>query len=133
VKQDDVLRELLRFALLDVGQAFGADGRLLPLQDMPEDVRRAIAGVEVEELFEGRGEDRKQVGWVRKVKFWDKPRGLELLGKHLGMFADKLHVTATVTHVHRPQLLERISAALAAAQPKPPSCPRRSRRRERSR
>ena len=41
----------------------------------------------------GTGRDREKVGVTRKVKFWDKPRALELLGKYLKMFTDKFEHT----------------------------------------
>lgn len=88
-KSDDVLRELMRMASVDVGEAFDSKGRLLPLHRMSEDVRRAISSIEVEELYEGRGEERVKIGVLRKVKFWDKKGALELLGKHLRMFAER--------------------------------------------
>lgn len=90
VRADDVLRELLRLATVDVGQAFDEHGALRPLQEIPEDVRRAISGIETieEEIAEER------MGFVRRVRFWDKTKALELLGKHLKMFADKVEVSA---------------------------------------
>ena len=94
VQADDVLRELLRIARVDIREAFDDDGNLKAVKDIPEDVARAIAGIEVDELFQGRGEDREQIGVTRKVKFWDKPRALELLGKHLKLFVDKVEVSA---------------------------------------
>lgn len=97
ITADVVLGELLRLARTDIGEAFDADGRLKAIKDIPEDVRRAIAGVEVDELFEGRGRDRVQVGWTRKVKFWDKARALELLARHLGLLKDKVEVTGKLT------------------------------------
>lgn len=90
VTVDDVLRELLCFARTDIGQAFDEQGRLKALKDMPEEVRRAISGIETEELFGGSGEDRVEIGQVRKIKFWDKAKGLELLGKHLKMWTEKV-------------------------------------------
>jgi phage terminase small subunit len=101
VRQDDVLRELVRIATCDIAQAFDEEGRLRPLHEIPEDVRRAIAGVETVErtLSAGQqGEDDEEVEEVavvqrvRKIKFWDKPKTLELLGRHLKMFTDKLEV-----------------------------------------
>jgi phage terminase small subunit len=93
VKADDVLRELLRIAMADLGKAYDEHGRLRPIHDIPADTRRAMAGVKVFEEFEGRGEDRVQVGEVREVRFWDKNKALELLGKHLKLFVERMEHT----------------------------------------
>ena len=90
---DDVLAELVRIARVDIGEAYDEKGRLRPLKDIPEDVRRAIAGVEVVELFEGAGEERVQSGELKKLKLWDKVKALELLAKHLGLLRDKVEVS----------------------------------------
>jgi phage terminase small subunit len=93
VQADDVLRELLRIARADIAQAFDESGALLPVQEMPEDVRRAIASIEVEQV----GGDDGAVSFVKKVRFWDKSKGLELLGKHLKLFTDKVELSGKVT------------------------------------
>lgn len=85
-----VLSELLRLARVDVGAAFDEHGRLLPIREIPEDIRRAICGVETDELFEGRGRDREQIGVTRKIRFWDKARALEMLARHLGILRDRV-------------------------------------------
>lgn len=84
----DILRELKRIGLSDVGQAFDEQGRLKPMDQIPEDLRRSIAGVESVEEFAGKGGDRQQIGWTKKVKLWDKPKALEILCKHLGLLQD---------------------------------------------
>jgi phage terminase small subunit len=91
IDADTVLAELLKIARADIGQAFNADGSLRPVAEMPEDVRRAIASVEIRE--EGRGGDQEQAGQTKKVRFWDKPRALEMLGRHLRMFSDRMEIT----------------------------------------
>jgi phage terminase small subunit len=93
VKADDVLRELIRLAQADPARAFDEKGNLLPIHEMPPEARAAIAGFDLEELWDGRGPKRKQVGRVRKVRFWDKPRALELLAKHLGLLTERLQVS----------------------------------------
>lgn len=94
VKADDVLRELKRIGESDIGDLFDAHGALRPLKDMPVGVRRAISSIEVEQLkVEG-----AVVGTVAKVKFWDKPKALELLGKHRRLFVDKVETTVQFSH-----------------------------------
>lgn len=83
-----VLKEIERLALVDVGQAFSSNGQLKELASMDENVRRAIASVEVETLWEGRGESREAIGTLHKVRFWDKPKGLEMLSKYLRLWVD---------------------------------------------
>lgn len=85
VKVDDIVRELYRLATVDISQAFDSKGALLPFHKMGEDVRRAISGVETDELY---GAEGVSLGVTRKVKFWPKTAALELLGKHLRMFID---------------------------------------------
>jgi phage terminase small subunit len=90
---DTVVAELMKIALADIGEAFNQDGSMKALHEMPVEVRRAIAGIDVFEEFTGRGEDREQIGWTKKLRLWDKPKALELLGRHLRMFTDKLEHT----------------------------------------
>lgn len=92
ITADVVLSEFLRIARVDISGAFDERGDLKPIHEIPEDVRRAMSGVEVEALFEGRGEDREQTGYLKKVKFWDKNRALEALAKHLGLLIDRSEV-----------------------------------------
>jgi phage terminase small subunit len=92
IKKERILKELLRISTSDVLLLFNDDGSAKELKDIPEDARRCISGIETEELFAGRGEERQAVGVTRKFKFWDKTKGLELLGKHLKMYTDKLDV-----------------------------------------
>jgi phage terminase small subunit len=97
VTADTVLRELLLIARTDLAQAYDENGHLRPIHDIPEECRRAIAGVKVFEEFDGVGADRVKVGEVREVKFWDKPKSLELLGKHLKLFTEVVESTATMS------------------------------------
>jgi phage terminase small subunit len=122
VKADDVLRELLRIARVDIGQAFDEKGRLRPLHEMPEDVRRGISGLETEELWDGAGRDRVSIGQVRKVKFWDKVKALELLGKHLAIFTERVEHEVVFEGLTDAQLEARllaITSKVAATESKP--------------
>jgi phage terminase small subunit len=90
IEARDILLELRRVALCDIGEAFDADGKLKPLRDIPIDVRKAMSAIKSEELFEGRGGERQRIGDVREVKFWNKVEALSLLGKHLKMFSERI-------------------------------------------
>lgn len=83
-----VLREIERLALADVGKAFNDEGGLLPLTEMDEEIRRCISGIDVEEIWEGKEGSREQVGVVKKVRFWDKTRSLEMLAKYLRLWVE---------------------------------------------
>lgn len=85
ITADEVLREVARIALADVGQAFNDDGTLKEIHKIPKDVRRAISAIETTETFMGDGENRVWDGYTRKLKFWSKDKQLENLMKHLGL------------------------------------------------
>lgn len=97
ITADLVLSEILKLASVDLGKAYDSKGNLLPIHEIPEDVRKAMAGVKVFEEFDGVGRDRIKVGEVREVKFWDKTKALELLGKHLKLFTDKIEHSGKIT------------------------------------
>ncbi len=99
VTSDFVLMELLKLAKADLSKAYDEKGNLLPIHEIPEETRKAIAGIKVFEEFEGFGKERVKVGEVRELKFWDKTKSLELLGKHLGMFKDKIEHSGEIEGV----------------------------------
>jgi len=98
VKQDDVVRELANMAFFDIRSLFTADGNLKPISEMTEQEGKMIAGIEVEELFEGRGQDRERIGNLKKIKLWNKNMALQDLGKHLGMFIERFLGSLEVKH-----------------------------------
>jgi hypothetical protein len=77
----DLIEEMEALARSDIGEMFDAEGAMLPLKDMPEKARRAIASIEIEQVdVEGSADDgnfSRSAGRVVKVKLWDKPRSLE--------------------------------------------------------
>ncbi len=85
VTQDEVVLELKRIALADPAMAFGPDGAMLELSEMPEDIRRAISSFEVEQRTTEDGQTRT----VRRVRFWPKTDALDKLARHLGMLVDR--------------------------------------------
>lgn len=93
IKADVVLRELHRILTSDIGKVFNPEGGILPVADMDEDVRRAISGIKVKEIWEytdeGRKRSKEQVGEVVEIKFWSKTESANLLGKNLKLWLER--------------------------------------------
>lgn len=86
LRTEDVLRELARIVYADPRKVFDACGKMLPVHKWPDEVAAMISSVEVEELFDGNGEDRRQIGHTKKIKIWDKNAAIEKAMKHLGQY-----------------------------------------------
>ena len=93
VNQDRIIRELARIAFLQADQVINmADATLS--ETASEDDIAAIVSVKVKSFPTDEG-----TGYEREIKVADKLKALELLGKHNGMFTDKLDINIPVTVV----------------------------------
>jgi phage terminase small subunit len=91
-----LLKRLVEEAEADIADIFDAAGNLLPVNEWPLIWRQGLVqGIEVEELFEGHGEDRVQIGHVRKIKLDNRVKRLELIGKHVKVNAFQENVNHT--------------------------------------
>ncbi|EIU6965513.1 terminase small subunit [Pseudomonas aeruginosa] len=84
VEADYVIRRLREIDEMDVLDILEDDGSFRSIRDWPKAWRQFLSGIEIAELFEGRGDDRRIAGVLRKVKWPDKLRNLELLSRHVG-------------------------------------------------
>lgn len=84
-----VLNRLVEIDKMDVIDLMHDDGSLKPVSEWPKVWRQYISGFELADMFEGQGEDRMLIGILKKVKFPDKVKNLELLGKHVTVNAWK--------------------------------------------
>ncbi len=85
VTQDRVLLDLARISFFDARRLFDEGGNLLTPDAWPDEVAAAVASFEV---TTSQNQDGQQTT-LKKVRLWDKPRNLELLGKHLRMFVER--------------------------------------------
>ncbi|HWR18730.1 MAG TPA: terminase small subunit [Clostridia bacterium] len=90
VNADRVVRELARVAFSQPGKVIRFEDATI-IDDASEDDLAAIASVKVKTIPTEDGE-----GIEREVRMADKVKGLELLGRHLGMFNDKVMLTGTL-------------------------------------
>lgn len=111
VTADRVIRELAKIAFADLGDIVTQDGGLRA--DIAPNDRAAVASIKC----------KVTCGDVdtteREVKTYDKLRALELLGKHLGMYQDKLQVSGQLNTGQ----LEAVLAQLRAPDGPAPACP----------
>ena len=86
ISQERVLKEYARIAFFDIRKVYSPTNTLIPINDMDDDAAACLAGVEVDEIHEGFGENRQLIGHTVKVKLANKIAALDSLGKHLGLF-----------------------------------------------
>jgi phage terminase small subunit len=92
ITQDMVLEEIAKLSfsnMLDY-MTVASDGlAYVDLSKLTREQAAAIQEITIDEYTEGKGEDARDVKKV-KVKLADKKGSLELLGRHLKMFTDKI-------------------------------------------
>ena len=86
----DVLRELARLATVDTTQAFNPDGTLKAFNDIPEDLRRCISGVDYEDSISLSADGLTAKPQIKKIRFWDKNVPLTNLAKYFKMLTDRI-------------------------------------------
>ena len=87
------LEEIRRLALFDVRKLFRPDGAPIPINELDDETAAIVVGLEVLEAYEGAGEDRKFVGYVKKYKLADKLGALTNAMRHMGMLNTRLELT----------------------------------------
>lgn len=92
VTQDMVIKELAKIAFLDIRKLYTENGQLKNIADIDSNTAGAISSLETLEEYDGYGDDREKIGDTKKVRLLDKTKALELLGRHLGIFNDKLDI-----------------------------------------
>jgi phage terminase small subunit len=96
ITQERVLEELAKvgFANMQDYMRASPDGDpYLDFSALTRDQAAALAEVTVEDFKDGRGEDARDVRRI-KFKLADKLSALEKIGKHLGMFPNKVEHTS---------------------------------------
>lgn len=92
ITAERVLQELARVAFFDPRRLLNADGSPKPVNELDDDTAAVLSGMDISEEFEGSGEDRRFIGYTKKVKVSDKVAALGLAMRHLGMLNDKLQL-----------------------------------------
>lgn len=85
VNAERVVLELAKIAFVNAGMIIDATDATLKTDAAPEDLA-AIQSIKVKDMGD--------MGIEREIRMADKLKALELLGRHLGMFNDKIRLDA---------------------------------------
>lgn len=84
INQDRVLQEIAKLALVNIDDVVDLETARIKPTATKEDLA-CIQSIKIKPT---------EFGEEREIKFYDKKGSLELVGRHLGMFRDKLEVDA---------------------------------------
>lgn len=103
VSADYVLMRLVEIDQMDVIDILNDDMSIKPVSEWPKVWRQYLTGFELADMFEGRGDEKELIGILKKIKWPDKVKNLELIGKHVDVnaFKERLEVSGTVTIADR--------------------------------
>jgi hypothetical protein len=80
---DRIKRELRDLAAVDLSRIFNEDGSQKPFHDWPSDIQRAVSSIK-------KGKDGTE------IKFHDKLKAIELIGRASGAFKEKVEHSGSV-------------------------------------
>lgn len=92
-----VRNRLYEIDQMDVLDIHNDDGSIKPMREWPKIWRQYLSAIEVSEVMQNSGDDGQVVAVLKKVKWPDKVRNLELLGKltSVGAFSEKVDHTSS--------------------------------------
>lgn len=91
IDADYVLSRLVEIDQMDVADILDNEGNLLPVNQWPKVWRTTLSGMDIQRLkaLGGDGDERQIESVLQKIKWPDKVKNLELLGKHVSVQAFK--------------------------------------------
>jgi phage terminase small subunit len=93
ITSDRVLDEIAKVGFRDNRRFFTETGQLIPIHLLGDEEAASLAGIEVDVITGLGGDEDDDDGFVTrttKIKMADKLKALELLGKYLKLFTDKV-------------------------------------------
>jgi phage terminase small subunit len=88
ITQERTMREIAAIAFQDARKYFDENGQLIPIHLLDDEAAAALAGMDIDELFEFSDGEKRQIGITKKIKRFDKTKALEMLAKHFKIYSD---------------------------------------------
>ena len=92
---DRVLEEMRRLAFSNVQDLFDEHGDLRPIQTLTREQAACISSLEV--IMKNATARDGKIDRVLKIKTWDKPKVMEMLGKHFALLTERVQIEASDT------------------------------------
>ena len=91
--KEKVLKEIRDLGTFDIRKVLGVNGEVLPASEWPDEIAKAVVSIDVSEETNG----YENIGWLKKVKFVDKLKALEMSAKNLSLLTEKHEVSGNLT------------------------------------
>lgn len=85
LSKERLIQELCRIAFFDVRKLFNDIGGMKKPEELDDDTAAAIAGIDIDELYEFSDGEKEQVGFTKKVRMVSKLGALQELMAHMGL------------------------------------------------
>lgn len=95
IKAKWVLDRLANIADFDIRKLFDENGNLLPINQLEPETAFALSSIDIGEMTTG----DDFISLTKKIKAADKIKALELIGRHLGMFTERIEHTGGTSNV----------------------------------
>jgi len=84
ITKERIARELMKIGFFDIKKAYGENGKLKSISEMPARVTAAISGIKVDEECDNSSESTEKVSKILEVKFNNKIGALAELNRMFG-------------------------------------------------
>jgi phage terminase small subunit len=111
-----VLNRLVEIDQMDFIDILNDDLSIKPVTKWPKVWRQYLSGVDLAEMYESNGNKKVLAGIIKKIKWPDKVKNLELLGKHASVnaFKEITETKHTFEHIADDDLEKKIAKLMAA-------------------
>jgi phage terminase small subunit len=90
LKAEDTLRGIANIARFDPRRLFDEKGNAKGIHQLDLETAQAISGFDYVTLYRGKGKQKHSSGQLGKIRFADRLKAFELLGRYQKLFTDKV-------------------------------------------
>jgi len=84
---DKILQHMKEWVEFDPLELMDENDCVKSMRDLAPNIRKSLASIEVTELWSGKGENRRKIGELKKIKFIDKRATADMFMRTFGAYA----------------------------------------------